>query len=262
MRIHGSGRRFGGKQSYPLPLWSGLLEHRGRMGSAIWEYIWCLDRITREKDGIGFVNGGAPVKAKQIARDFKKMGDKTVDEDTVRINLKKLKGEGYLRLRRTPYGQVIEVTNSLKFGIWTPCKRTSKKPDSLATELRETPTPESGKTPETKKTQQTTRSNKNKPSLYEREGFAEFWKEYPRTDAKKDAAKAWAKIDPEEHPRVMAGLKLWKQSRQWREDDGKYIPYARKFLNGEYWKEVPMEMQRQETAQSEEREMVKARIPA
>ena len=279
MTTRGRDRKFNGKQSYPIVLWSGLLEHRDRMGSAIWEFIWCLDRITQEENGVGFVNGRAPVRARQIARDFKTRGGKTVDEDTVRVNLKRLKRKGYLRLRRTPYGQVIEVMKSLKFGIWAPCKRTRKKPDSLigessktstpesgkaptlARESGKTPVPESGKTPETKKTQQTTRSKKKNP-LYEKEGFSEFWEEYPRTDAKKDAAKAWAKIGTEEHPQVMAALKRWKRSKQWQKNGGEYIPYARRFLNDEYWKEIPMDLQRQEAEQREEREMVRAKVPA
>ena len=102
------------------------------------------------------------MKAKTIARDFNKVGDKALDEDTVRVNLKKLQEEGYLRLRRTPYGQVIEVMNSLKFGIWTPCERTREKLDSPVRESGKTPVPESGKTPETKKTQQTTLSKKER----------------------------------------------------------------------------------------------------
>lgn len=261
MTTRGKGRRFNGRQSYPIVLWSGLLEHRDRMGSAIWEFVWCLDRITREENGVGFVNGGAPVRAKQIARDFKTRGGKTVDEDTVRVNLKRLKRKGYLRLRRTPYGQVIEVMKSLKFGIWAPCKRTTKKPDSLAGESSKTPTPESGKTPETKKTQQTTRSKKKNP-LYEKEGFPEFWKEYPRGEDKEDAAKVWAKIDPEEHPSIMAGLRLWKRSRRWQKEGGEYVRYAFRFLKKKQWEVTPPGLQPTEAGQGQEREMVRARIPA
>ncbi len=264
-----NGRRFNGKQSYPIPIWNGLLEHRDRMGAAIWEFIWCLDRITQEKNGVGIVSGGAPVRAKQIAQDFvKESGEKrggkgrnkTVDEDTVRINLKKLEKKGYLLLRRTPYGQVIKVPNSRKFGIWTPCKRTDENPDSLTGESRETPTPESRKTPETKKTQQTTRSKEN--PLYKKEGFPEFWKEYPREEDKEDAAKVWAKIEPEEHPSIMAGLKRWKRCRQWQKDGGEFIVYAVRFLKKKKWKETPVDLQRQEAEHREEREMVKARVPA
>ena len=265
MTTRGRGRKFGEKQSYPLPLWSGLLEHRGRMGSAIWEYIWCLDRITQEKNGVGFVNGGAPVKAKQIARDFK-VRKETVNEETVRRNLQTLKEAGYLHLRRTPYGQVIKVTNSLKFGIWTqhkrtdrnldsPHERTNKNVESLPRDSTKMSNPESTKVSETKKTQQTTRSKEN--PLYKKEGFSEFWKEYPRGEDKEDAAKVWAKIDPEEHPRIMAGLRLWKRSRRWQKEGGEYVLYAFRFLKKKQWEVTPPGLQPTEAEQGQEREMVK-----
>jgi hypothetical protein len=246
-------RRFRGGRSFPIPLWNGILEHRKKIGSAFWEFAWCLDRITREENGIGFVNGGAPVKAKTIARDFNKVGDKALDEDTVRINLKKLQEEGYLRLRRTPYGQVIEVMNSLKFGIWAPCERTREKPYSLAgesgkartPESGKTRTPESGKTPETKKTQQSTcskvyaaKKKERVPALYE-EGFKTFWEEYPRKEAKQKAADAWKKINPKEVPAIMAGLKRLKGCEQWTSDGGKFVPHPATFLNGRRWEDKP-----------------------
>ena len=60
----------------------------------------------------------------------------------------------------------------------------------------------------------------------------------------------------------MAAVKRWKRSKQWLKEGGEYIPYARRFLNDEYWKEIPMDLQRQETEQREEREMVRAKVPA
>ena len=254
MTNRGRGRKFGEKQSFPIPVWNGLLEHRKRIGTSVWEFLWCLDRTTQERGEVGIVNGGAPVKAKRIARNL------NVSTRTVKQNLRRLTTEGYLKLRRTPYGNVIHVMNSAKFGIWAPHKRSEESIPSGHGKVKNTSPPEGKNTSRTKKTQQTTRSNKN--PLYEKGGFPEFWKEYPRTDAKKDAAKAWAKIDPEEHPLVMASLTPWKQSRQWQKDDGQYIPYAATFLNGDRWKEIPMALQRQETEQGQEREMVRARIPA
>jgi len=82
------------------------------MGDSIWEFLWCLDRITAEHDGVGLVLGGSPVKLETIIADLK--GDK----ETVRRHLKKLVDGKYIRMRRTPYGQVIEVLHSKKFGIW------------------------------------------------------------------------------------------------------------------------------------------------
>lgn len=106
------GRKYGEKDSHPIPLWNGVFEHYERIGDALWEFLWCIDAITKEKDGIGLVLGGAPIKLKRIAGDLK------ADKETVRRHLKDLADENYIRVRRTPYGQVIEVLNSKKFGIW------------------------------------------------------------------------------------------------------------------------------------------------
>ena len=243
-------RKFGERQSYPFPVWNGLLEHRKRIGPSVWEFLWCLDRITQDRDDVGIVNGGAPVKAERIARNLK------VSTRTIKQNLRRLTTEGYLKLRRTPYGNVIQVMNSLKFGIWAPHKRSEESIPSGHREVKTSSPPEVKTSSLTKKTQQTTRSKKKNP-LYEKDGFAEFWKEYPRGEDKEDAAKVWAKIDPEEHPSIMAGLKRWKRCRQWQKDGGEFIVYAVRFLKKKKWKETPVDLQRQEAEQREEREMVK-----
>jgi len=89
------------------------MEHCGRIGSALWEFVWCLDKITQDRDGIGIVSGGAPVKIRQIAVDLAR------GEHTVRRNLDRLEGENYISRRRTPYGFSIRVRNSQKFQIWS-----------------------------------------------------------------------------------------------------------------------------------------------
>jgi hypothetical protein len=115
-------RRFRTGRSYPIPVWSGILEHREKIGSALWEFLWCLDKITSEKDRIGRVLGGRPVKLSEIATALEnKVCGRKSDHGymrTVRRNMEKLEGRGYIRRRRTPYGHVIEVVNSLKFNIW------------------------------------------------------------------------------------------------------------------------------------------------
>ncbi len=104
-------RLYHGQRSHPIPVWNGILEHRPRIGEALWEFLWCLDRVTVERDGIGLVFGGAPVKLERIITDLG--GDK----ETARRHIKKLESGKYIRTRRTPYGQVIEVLNSRKFGV-------------------------------------------------------------------------------------------------------------------------------------------------
>jgi hypothetical protein len=106
------GRKYGDKESRPSPWWNGGLEHRPRIGDALWEFLWCIDAITKESNGVGLVLGGSPVKLKRIVDDIK------ADKETVRRHLKRLADENYIRIRRTPYGQIIEVLNSKKFGIW------------------------------------------------------------------------------------------------------------------------------------------------
>lgn len=102
-------------ESFPFRVWSGLLEdgHKQRIGSAIWEYLWCIDKVTREekhKDTtVGLVLGGKVIEAKQIATNLK------VHCETVKENLRKLKRENYINYRVTSYGYVIEVIKSKKF---------------------------------------------------------------------------------------------------------------------------------------------------
>ncbi|HEV3482281.1 MAG TPA: hypothetical protein VGR97_08130 [Candidatus Acidoferrales bacterium] len=124
-----SERRYRGKQSRPIPVWNGVLEHRQRIDRAIWVFLWLLDAITEEKAGVGIVLGGAPVKASRIAHDL------TCVQRTVFRHLDTLESEKYITRRRTPYGFVIEVCKSRKFGIWQPSKRVDSSVQSLPERL-------------------------------------------------------------------------------------------------------------------------------
>jgi hypothetical protein len=106
------GRKYRDGDSHPLPLWSGILEHCGRIDQALWEFVWLLDKITEERDGNGIVLGGAPVKVGLIAKDLGR------HEQTIRRNLDRLEVGKYIERTRTPYGFVIRVKNSYKFHIW------------------------------------------------------------------------------------------------------------------------------------------------
>jgi hypothetical protein len=123
------GRKYGEKDSHPIPLWNGVFEHYSRIGDALWEFAWCIDRITEEREGVGLVLGGAPVKIPTIVADLK--GSR---RETVRRHLDDLESENYIRRRRTAYGHVIEVLNSRKFGIWR-----KEKPQNDVSRLLEKP---------------------------------------------------------------------------------------------------------------------------
>lgn len=106
-------RKYGEKESRPIPVWNGIFEHYDRIGDALWEFEKCIDWITDEQDGVGIVLGGKPVKVSEIVAAIK--GSK---KETVRRHMDALEKENFIRRRRTPYGHVIEVLNSHKFGIW------------------------------------------------------------------------------------------------------------------------------------------------
>jgi hypothetical protein len=77
------------------------------------------------------VLGGSPVKVRAIVDAIK--GSR---RETVRRHLDSLEKENYIRRRRTPYGHVIEVLNSRKFGIW---KHPKEKPQNDVSPIIEKP---------------------------------------------------------------------------------------------------------------------------
>lgn len=102
-------------ESFPFMIYSGLLtgEHREKIGPAIWEFLWCISKTTREikedDENWGIVLGGKPVKHAEIADDL------GTNERTIRRNMARLKEEGYIDTVRAPYGEIIRVRNSKKF---------------------------------------------------------------------------------------------------------------------------------------------------
>src|ERR1700687_3689492 len=104
------GRKRGDKPSYPICVWNGILEprHLKKIGIAIWEFLWLIDAITKEQDGIGWVYGKSPFKIERIADDL------GIGKSTVRRNLDRLKDGGYIVTERVKHGLVVGVVNSKK----------------------------------------------------------------------------------------------------------------------------------------------------
>lgn len=67
--------------------------------------------------------------------------------------------------------------------------------------------------------------------------FEEFWDAYPRKAGKRDAAKAWAKLKPDDAlcGTIMAALEQHKRCDMWAKDDGRFVPYPATYLRGERW---------------------------
>lgn len=82
------------------------------------------------------------------------------------------------------------------------------------------------------------RKNPKKPCLIEYSGdFLELWKVYPKKTAKGKAFDAWCKIRPDAEllEKMLAAVEQQKQSTQWQEKKGRFIPNPATWLNQERW---------------------------
>jgi hypothetical protein len=99
-----------GKLNHAIPVSNGIIEHREKIGSAVWLFLLLIDWTTSEdENGIGKVLGGKPIKLKDLTEALH------LKERQVSSQLQRLRSGGYIRLRRTPYGYSIEVLKSKKF---------------------------------------------------------------------------------------------------------------------------------------------------
>lgn len=67
--------------------------------------------------------------------------------------------------------------------------------------------------------------------------FNDFWAVYPKRVARKDAWKAWEKLDPSPAlvETIMAALAWQTRQADWLRDGGKFVPYPATWLRAERW---------------------------
>jgi hypothetical protein len=77
--------------------------------------------------------------------------------------------------------------------------------------------------------------------IYTDGGFTAFWEEYPRKTGKGATAKAWkaARITPAMVDKVLAAVKGYKQTEQWKREGGRFIPYPATFINQRRFDDEP-----------------------
>lgn len=63
--------------------------------------------------------------------------------------------------------------------------------------------------------------------------FDRMWGEYPKKVGKQEARSAFEKLKPtpELTDRIISAIALWKQTSQWQDNEGRYIPHCSTFLN-------------------------------
>lgn len=123
--------------SHPFYVWSGLLDpkHRKKIGSAIWEFLWCINKITKEiknsDETWGLVLGSKPIKAKEIRADL------GTHSQSIKENLRKLEASGYLKTIRTSHGQIIYVNKSKRYSQKATSQKIEEVVDNSEKELKE-----------------------------------------------------------------------------------------------------------------------------
>jgi len=101
-------------KGYGIEIKNNLLEpkHAKAMGSAVWEFMWCLDKLTRiDEDGLGYVLGGKPIKLEELSNELGKA------QKNISLNLHKLQKNGYIDLKRTGYGNIITINKAKKSSL-------------------------------------------------------------------------------------------------------------------------------------------------
>lgn len=82
-----------------------------------------------------------------------------------------------------------------------------------------------------------TDTERDKRSLRARDGFDRFWQLYPKQTGEREARAAWEELSPGEdtQSQILEALHRAKSSPQWREEHGRYIPKAAKWLRERQW---------------------------
>jgi len=73
----------------------------------------------------------------------------------------------------------------------------------------------------------------------ENDNFNQFWKEYPRKTGKGEALRSWLKLRPSKElsAGIVASVAIHKECRDWKKDDGRFIPLPATFLNQSRWED-------------------------
>lgn len=69
--------------------------------------------------------------------------------------------------------------------------------------------------------------------------WEEFWEAYPKKAAKEKTYSTWVAMEPSDGliDTILEDIEARKHSRQWTDEDGRYIPNPMTYLNAEKWTE-------------------------
>ena len=132
-----------GKDEYFITIKRGLLEDKHRLAmqvsqktTALWMYLWLIDRVTSidPDTKLGTVLYGVPQKLEGFARELR------TDRKTANKMFQALKKHGYIETIRTPHGQIVFVTKAFKiFGQKVPSDNKLEFVETIGSEHSDVP---------------------------------------------------------------------------------------------------------------------------
>ena len=89
-------------------------------------------------------------------------------------------------------------------------------------------------------TPETETETEKRQSRVEQKGFEKFWNAYPKKVGKGGARKAWDKIKVSNDllDTILTAVGQQKNSKDWKKDEGQFIPHPATWLNQERWTDV------------------------
>lgn len=161
-----------------------------------------------------------------------------IDRSTVRKHIKQLEAQGFLRIenRDGPKGNSSNLYCLRLQGVGQ--DSTPVGPESTGVGHQ----PTGGVGPESTRTSHSSEPvNEPKPMRTKgaHDGFAQFWKLYPRKVDKAKAEKAWNKLDltPGLFTEICTAVAKQATSLDWLKSGGQYIPHPTTWLNGRRWED-------------------------
>ena len=152
-----------------------------------------------------------------------------IDRRIAHRTIKKLSSKQMIAVIQTDDSQILSYEFEKDYSKW----KLSSKQMTLSKLSSKQMTKLSSK-------QSPTKENEKK-ILYTQE-FQTFYQAFPKKKARKDAAKAWLRLDPDPSliASIMTALEKQKASEDWKKENGKYIPFPATWLNGRRWEdEIP-----------------------
>ena len=73
-----------------------------------------------------------------------------------------------------------------------------------------------------------------------RDRFEKFWDLYPVKVGKEQAWAVWKRLQPDSQ-QVCFALERWRKSRQWSQQQGRFVPRAAKFLEERHFEQIPQD---------------------